>query len=83
MVIYMKYVIKYTGDNRTIKNEIKKLIIDENITFTEISNRMGIAKNQLNNTFSKVNLSFNDIFKILDVIGYDLQIDFVKREKDN
>ena len=68
----------YNGDNKQIKNEIKKLIIDENITFTEISEKMNISKNQLNNTFNKVNLSFNDIYKIMDVIGYKMQIEFIK-----
>ena len=68
----------YNGDNKQIKNEIKKLIIDENITFTEISEKLNISKNQLNNTFNKVNLSFNDIYKIMDVIGYKMQIDFIK-----
>lgn len=68
----------YNGDNKQIKNEIKKLIIDENITFTEISEKLNISKNQLNNTFNKVNLSFNDIYKIMDVIGYKIQIEFIK-----
>lgn len=68
----------YNGDNKQIKNEIKKLIIDENITFTEISEKLNISKNQLNNTFNKVNLSFNDIYKIMDVIGYKMQIEFIK-----
>lgn len=68
----------YNGDNKQIKNEIKKLIIDENITFTEISEKLNISKNQLNNTFNKVNLSFNDIYKIMDAIGYKMQIEFIK-----
>lgn len=69
----------YNGDNKQIKNEIKKLIIDENITFTEISEKLNISKNQLNNTFNKVNLSFNDIYKIMDSIGYKMQIEFIKK----
>lgn len=68
----------YNGDNKQIKNEIKKLIIDENITFTEISEKLNISKNQLNNTFNKVNLSFNDIYKIMDAIGYKMKIEFIK-----
>ena len=68
----------YNGDNKQVKNEIKKLIIDENITFTEISEKLNISKNQLNNTFNKVNLSFNDIYKMLEVIGYKMQIEFIK-----
>ena len=68
----------YNGDNKQIKNEIKKLLIDENITFVSIANKLGISDNQLNNTFNKVNLSFNDIYKIMDAIGYKMQIEFIK-----
>lgn len=70
----------YNGDNKLLKNEFKKLIIDEQITFTEISERLNISKNQLNNTFNKVNLSFNDIHKMLDCMGYKMQIEFIKEE---
>ena len=68
----------YNGDNKQIKNEIKKLLIDEGITFVSIANKLGISDNQLNNTFNKVNLSFNDIYKIMDAIGYKMQIEFIK-----
>lgn len=71
----------YNFDNKQIKNEFKKIVIDENITLTEIANKLNIGKNQLNNTFNKVNLSFSDIAKMLNVIGYELQIEFVKKEK--
>ena len=68
----------YNGDNKQIKNEIKKLLIDEGVTFVSIANKLGISDNQLNNTFNKVNLSFNDIYKIMDSIGYKMQIEFIK-----
>ena len=68
----------YNGDNKQIKNEIKKLLIDEGITFVSIANKLGISDNQLNNTFNKVNLSFNDIYKMLSVAGYKMKIEFVK-----
>lgn len=69
----------YNGDNKQIKIEFKKILLDENLTLTVIANRMGISKNQLGNTFTKVNLSFNDIQKMLDAIGYEMHIDFVKK----
>ena len=68
----------YNGDNKQIKNEIKKLLIDEGITFVSIANKLGISDNQLNNTFNKVNLSFNDIYKMLSAAGYKMQIEFIK-----
>ena len=37
----------YNGDNKQIKNEIKKLLIDEGITFVSIANKLDISNNQL------------------------------------
>lgn len=68
----------YNGDNKQIKIEFKKLLIDEGITAVSVADRLNISDNQLNNTFNKVNLSFNDIYKMLDVIGYKMQIEFIK-----
>lgn len=68
----------YNGDNKQIKIEFKKLLIDEGITAVSVAGKLKISDNQLNNTFNKVNLSFNDIYKMLEVIGYKMQIEFIK-----
>lgn len=68
----------YNGDNKQIKIEFKKLLIDEGLTAVTVADRLKISDNQLNNTFNKVNLSFNDIYKMLEVIGYKMQIEFIK-----
>lgn len=68
----------YNGDTNQIKIEFKKMLLDENITLTEIADRMQISKSQLNNTFNKVNLSFNDVYKMLSAAGYKMQIEFIK-----
>lgn len=68
----------YNGDNKQLKIEFKKILLDEDITQTEIADKLNISKNQLNNTFNKVNLSFNDIYKMLNAAGYELEINFVK-----
>ena len=68
----------YNGDTKQIKIELKKMLLDEDMTLSEIADRLQISKAQLNNTFNKVNLSFNDIYKMLAVIGYKMHIEFVK-----
>lgn len=68
----------YNGDTKQIKIELKKMLLDEDITLSEVADRLQISKAQLNNTFNKVNLSFNDIYKMLEVIGYKMQIEFIK-----
>lgn len=71
----------YNGDNAEIKKELRKLLLDEGLTLSEIANRLNIGRNQLNHLFNKVNFSFTDLYKMLQSIGYDLKIDFIKKDK--
>lgn len=73
----------YNGNNKLIKNEFIKMLLDEDITQVEIAKRLGISNNQLSNTFNKVNLSFTDIYKMLNAAGYDLEINFKKKSTNN
>lgn len=72
----MKFIFK---DNKQLKNEFKKLAIDNNITMTEIANRCDLIPQQLNNRFNNSRISFNDIQQYCNAIGYDLVIDFVPK----
>ena len=38
-------------DNKQVKNEFKKIVIDENITMSEVAERLEIVPQQLNNKF--------------------------------
>ena len=69
----------YNGDNAEIKKELRKILLDENLS--EIANRLNISRMQLNHLFNKVNFSFTDLYKMLQSIGYDLEIDFIKKDK--
>lgn len=71
-------------DNKQIKNEFKKLTIDNNITMSEVAGRCGLIPQQLNNRFNNNRLAFSDLKQYLNSIGYELQIDFIKMEgKEN
>lgn len=72
----MKFIFK---DNKQLKNEFKKLAIDNNITMTEIANRCDLIPQQLNNRFNNSRISFTDIQQYCNAIGYDLVIDFVPK----
>ena len=71
----------YNGDHAEIKKELRKILLDENIPLSEIANRLNISRMQLNHLFNKVNFSFTDLYKMLQSIGYDLEIDFIKKDK--
>lgn len=77
----MKFI--YTN-NKELKKEFKKLVIDNNITMSEVAKRCDMIPQQLNNRFGNNRLAFTDIKQYLDSIGYNLVIDFVPKEnKDN
>ena len=64
-------------DNKQVKNEFKKLTIDNNITMSMVADRLGIVPQQLNNKFNNSRLALSDLNKWLHCIGYELQIDFI------
>ena len=74
-------MFKYT-DNKQVKNEFKKLTIDNNITMSMVADRLGIVPQQLNNKFNNSRLALSDLDEWLRCIGYELQIDFVPVDHD-
>lgn len=69
-------------DNKQVKNEFKKIVIDENITMSEVAERLDIVPQQLNNKFNNSRLALSDLKEWLNCIGYELHIDFVPVEND-
>lgn len=67
-------------NNKQVKNEFKKIVMDENITMSAIADKLGIVPQQLNNKFNNNRLALSDIQKWLNVVGYNLVIDFVKKD---
>ena len=68
-------------DNKQVKNEFKKLTIDNNITMSIVADRLGIVPQQLNNKFNNSRLALSDLNEWLYCIGYELCIDFVPVEQ--
>lgn len=67
-------------NNLQLKKEFDKLLIDTGNSKVNIATELEISKQQLSNLLNKKNLSFMDMKRILDAIGYDLEIDFKKKE---
>lgn len=65
-------------DNKQVKNEFKKIVIDENITMSEVADRLEIVPQQLNNKFNNSRLALSDLKKWLAIIGYELELNFKK-----
>lgn len=70
-------------DNKQLKNEFKKLTIDNNITMSEVASRCNLIPQQLNNRFNNSRIAFSDLKQYLNSIGYNLEINFTKEETSN
>lgn len=67
-------------NNLQLKKEFDKLLVDTGNSKVNIATELEISKQQLSNLLNKKNLSFMDMKRILDAIGYDLEIGFKKKE---
>ena len=67
-------------DNKQGKNEFKKIVIDENITMSEVAAKLDIVPQQLNNKFNNSRLALSDLKQWLAIIGYELELNFKKKE---
>lgn len=67
-------------DNKQVKNEFKKIVLDENITMSKVAERLEILPQQLNNRFNNSRLALSDLKEWLDCIGYELELNFKKKE---
>ena len=69
----MSFVYK---DNKQIIVEIKKIMLEKNISQREVSEILGITPQGLTKLFNKKNFGFEDAQKILKAMNCDLLVDF-------
>lgn len=67
-------------DNEQIVIEIKKLMLENQISQREIAEKLDIKPQGLTKILSKKNFGFEDAQKILGAMGYQLIVDFCKSE---
>ena len=68
-------------NNEQLKKELKKLVIDSEMTQREVAEKMEVKPQQYNNIVNKENLAFRDVKRIAIACGYELHIDFVPVEQ--
>lgn len=68
------------SDAQQLKTEYKELLKSKNITMKQASERLGLSTpQQLNNKFNNKRLSFEDLQKFLDIVGYSFEITFIEK----
>ena len=68
-------------DNEQLVNELKKVMIDTNTKQVDLANMMDVPKQAITKIFNKKNLTCDDMQKLLSLMGYELQIDFIPVEQ--
>ena len=63
-----------------LEKTIRKLMIDENVNLTELGRRINNSTSNLSNKLRRNNLYSDDLKKIAEAFGYELKIEFVKKE---
>ncbi len=66
-------------NNRQVKDEFKKMLIDKNIKMSQVAERLDIIPQQLNNRFNNKRISLSDLQSWLDTVDCDLKITFIDR----
>lgn len=69
-------------NNDQLVNELKKVMIDTNTKQVDLANMMEVPKQAITKIFNKKNLTCYDMQKLLSLMGYELQIDFVPAEQN-
>lgn len=59
--------------------QIKILLLENDMTITELANKLGCTPQNLSGKFKRDNFTENELRQIADILGYELKIDFIKR----
>ena len=63
-----------------LEKTIRKLMIDENVNLTELGRRINYSTSNLSIKLRRNNLYSDDLKKIAEALGYELKIEFIKKE---
>ena len=62
-----------------ISKNIKKILIDENLTQTKKKKKLGTSQQNLNSKLKRDNFSNREMLEIANALGYELKIEFIKK----
>ena len=62
-----------------IEKEIRKILLDEDIEIKELASRLNTSQQNISAKLKRNNFTVKDVGKILSVLGYELKIEFIKK----
>ena len=70
----------YTKNPEDIKREIKIMLLNANMTQIQLSEKLGKSPQSVNYVIRQQNISLYTLTDIANAAGYDVEINFVKRD---
>jgi Helix-turn-helix. len=64
-----------------IAKEIKKILIDEDLNQAELADKINTSQGNLANKMKRNNFSTKEMQEIAEALGYELKIEFAKKNK--
>ena len=62
-----------------IEKEIKKLLIEEELSVKDLANKINTSQQNLDAKLKRKNLRIKEIEEISEVLGYEFKISFIKK----
>ena len=66
-----------------IEKEIRKILLDEDIEIKELASRLNTSQQNISAKLKRNNFTVKDVEKILDALGYEVKIEFIKKMQQN
>lgn len=62
-----------------IEKEIKKILIEKDMLLKDLAEKLGVSYQNLYNKMQRNNFRVSELEEILNALGYDLELKFIKR----
>lgn len=56
-----------------IEKEIRKILVDEEMSVTDLAESIGTSRQNLNNKLKRKDMKVSDFINILDILGYEIK----------
>lgn len=62
-----------------ISKEIKKILIEKDMTLTDLANKLGTSQQNISAKLKKNNPRISELKEIADALGYEFRIEFTEK----
>lgn len=65
-----------------LSKEIKKIMLERDVNLSELATMLNTSQPNLSAKFKRNDFRISEIIKILDLLDYELKIEFIETKKD-